>query len=151
MSELLPTDENLRDPYVLQLIEGLSQQQDDIEDLENAMYAFFRHIQDQIELLNGWMQFDYHYPKIDAYEYNQFVEALGDKGDHARWSDLLERYSAPIRRECGDGCPGCENCWNTDDNASADSSLVKTVKARLSDPQLIDVELDDLVEQGLDE
>jgi len=61
--------------------------------LEDAAYAFMRHIQDQIEQEAGWMQFDYYHPEIDAYEYNQFVRALGDPKDHARWSDLLERVS----------------------------------------------------------
>ena len=61
---------------------------------EDAMYRFMRHIQDQIEKHAGWMQFDFYVPQVDAYEYNQFVEALGDKGDHARWSELLERYVA---------------------------------------------------------
>ena len=34
MSELRPTEDDLRNPYVLQLIEALSYQQDMIEDLE---------------------------------------------------------------------------------------------------------------------
>ena len=66
--------------------------------LEDAMYRFMRHIQDQIEQEAGWMQFDYYHPEIDAYEYNQFVRALGDPKDHARWSDLLERVSTEQKR-----------------------------------------------------
>ncbi|KKK86617.1 hypothetical protein LCGC14_2761430, partial [marine sediment metagenome] len=59
--------------------------------LEDAAYAFMRHIQDQIEQEAGWMQFDYYRPEIDVYEYKLFVEAIGDPSDQARWNDLLER------------------------------------------------------------
>lgn len=37
MIELSPTPEHLKDPYVLQLIEGLSMQQDQIEELEESI------------------------------------------------------------------------------------------------------------------
>ena len=38
-NELLPTSENLNDPYVLQLIEALSGQQDEIEDLNKELQS----------------------------------------------------------------------------------------------------------------
>ncbi len=37
MSELSPTMEHLKDPYVLQLIEALSMQQDELEDAEDVL------------------------------------------------------------------------------------------------------------------
>ena len=40
MTEIQPTPEHLSDPYVLQLIQALSQQQDLIETLENGACRF---------------------------------------------------------------------------------------------------------------
>ena len=40
MTELSPTEEHLKDPYVLQLIEALSMQQDRIEELEEGACRF---------------------------------------------------------------------------------------------------------------
>lgn len=66
--------------------------------VEDAAYAFMRHIQDQIEQEEGWMQFDYYRPEIDTYAYNQFCEALGSK-DHAKSSELLRRFTDLTRQK----------------------------------------------------
>ncbi len=43
MSELSPTPEHLQDPYVIQLIEALSMQQDEIEDLKHDIARYMDH------------------------------------------------------------------------------------------------------------
>lgn len=59
---------------------------------EKAMYRFFRHIQDQIENMDGWMQYD-HYPvSIDAYEFNRFTATLAKPSNAKRWHKLHEKY-----------------------------------------------------------
>lgn len=63
-------------------------------ELEDAMYRFFRHIQDQVEQVDGWMQSDYYHPEIDVYEFNLFVNALGKPSNAARWHELHERNAA---------------------------------------------------------
>ena len=68
-------------------------------DREDAMYRFFRHIQDQVEEVGGWTQLDCYTPEIDGYELSRFADALGDKSDHARWSDLLERFTASTEQQ----------------------------------------------------
>jgi len=42
MTEIAPTEKHLSDPYVLQLIEALSMQQDRIEELEGALLEICR-------------------------------------------------------------------------------------------------------------
>ena len=66
----------------------------DRREFEDAVYRFFRHIQDQVEQEPGWMQFDYYHPEIDVYEFNLFVNSLGRPSNAARWHDLHERNSA---------------------------------------------------------
>ncbi len=61
---------------------------------EKAMYRFFRHIQDQIEEVPGFMQHDHYNPRIDAYEFNRFTDVLGKANNAARWHELHEKYSA---------------------------------------------------------
>jgi len=56
VSELSPTYEHLSDPYVLQLIEALSMQQDEIEDLTQEIKALKHNIeyyQEQLEGIQG--------------------------------------------------------------------------------------------------
>jgi len=68
------------------------------ERFERAMYRFFRHIQDQIEEVPGWMGHDFYNPQIDAYEFNRFVSTLGKPSNAARWHELHEKYSAENRQ-----------------------------------------------------
>ena len=76
----------------MQLAGSLGELRREVSAVEDAAYAFMRHIQDQIEHEAGWIQFDYYNPEIDAYAYNKFCEALGSK-DHAKSSELLRRFT----------------------------------------------------------
>lgn len=62
---------------------------------EKAMYRFFRHIQDQVEQMDGWMQFDIYPVEIDVYEFNKFVNTLGKPSNAERWHELHTKYAAP--------------------------------------------------------
>ncbi len=64
-----------------------------IERYERAIYRFYRHIQDQIEDVPGWMQSDFYHPEIDAYEFNKFVSTLGKQSNALRWHELHEKYA----------------------------------------------------------
>ena len=63
-----------------------------VERYERAMYRFFRHIQDQIEEVPGWMQAEAYTPEIDAYEFEVFVNALAKPSNVTRWNELHEKY-----------------------------------------------------------
>ena len=63
------------------------------ERYEKAMYRFFRHIQDQIEDVPGWMDVDFYNPQIDAYEFNRFINTLAMSNNATCWHRLHEKYS----------------------------------------------------------
>lgn len=62
-------------------------------EFDDAVYRFFRHIQDQIECEDGWMQAEYYNPEICAYEFELFSNSLGKPSNAARWNELLERFT----------------------------------------------------------
>ena len=107
--------------HILDMVDENSRLLSEGARVEDAAFRFLMHIQKQIEQQAGWMQFDYYHPEIDVYEYTRFSEALGSK-DHAKSSELLERYSASTRHDCigcGEPCDStrpngnhiCDACW----------------------------------------
>ena len=102
------------------------------EKLEDAMYRFFRHIQDQMEKQAGWIQFDFYNPEIDVYEFSQFATALGDKSDAALWHDLLERYAAQTTEHgvhhVTTGDVRLDLGWTQEEVAAADQASEQTTE-----------------------
>ena len=73
-------------------------------EFDDAVYRFFRHIQDQIEQEDGWTQAESYNPEIDAYEFELFTNSLGEPSNAARWHDLLARFTgAATEQEDSDG------------------------------------------------
>ena len=81
-NELLPTSDNLNDPYVLQLIEGLSSNQDDIEELEEEA--------GRLQLVAGRYQFMWQAAQLalnkidDYFEYAYKGRTVDQIQDHVR-------------------------------------------------------------------
>ena len=93
-NELVPTKENLEDLYVLQLIEGLSRQQDEIEDLTAEV--------GRLQLIVGRYQFMWQAAQLcinkidDWFEYAVFQCSSKDAQDHVR--KHLAIYTKAISR-----------------------------------------------------
>jgi len=66
---------------------------------EKAMYRFFRHIQDQVERMPHWMDYDSYPVDIDVFEFNRFVNTLGKPSNAERWHGLHEKHGGLTRQE----------------------------------------------------